>query len=281
MIDPTGAFAAGTVKLPPSPSGGDRCIIAASKGIMALTVQDSSGSAANVVNSPGCIGVGGRLEFMYSSGSGKWICILGEPGRPFMQPLIADFTWQNQGTGTAAAVTANPFAMSAVVPADASVQVRLLEQAAPSPPYSVVLVWKPGQQEVSGSGGNDISICLRNSTNGRAFTFGSYFAPSGATFNRGAISRRWASLTSLNTNVNVVNDAMSVCALRLDVTSTNIAMYDGWDGWNWRPGAQFNETISTYVTASGGGSIDKIGFSFQPSNAWGTYHITSFGVFKA
>lgn len=275
LIDPAANFGSGTVYLPPSAAGdGDRCIIAASRGIQALSILAPEG--ATVVNSPGGIGPGGRLEFVYVGASGQWVCIDGMRGRPFRVPVATDFTWVNQGSVTTAAQAG---ALGVVAPAFGAItnNFALLVQAAPATTYSFAMTWNPGAIEWGGTNsGPAIALIIRNSSNGRFLSFANGATAAAGTRANGLT--HWSSPTVINSSIVNFNTLDPVQGMRVDMTATTWTFYTGdAEGFSWRVSAMFTGNLATYLTAAGG-TVDQVGFGFYTTNSWATYNITSFGT---
>lgn len=174
-------------------------------------------------------------------------------------PVMASFSWVNQGTATGTDGTGGIILRA---PA-AATNVRILEQNAPATPYSVYIRLQGDAEYVNGTG---VGIVLRNSTSGRFNLLCFNSSTTSGTLQR--ILQRWASATSFNANVlSAVNVWGMTRWLKVDVSATGITgCSTSQDGVNWNSLSGFTETFATYVTATGG-SVDKIGFAVRPEGA--------------
>ncbi len=182
-------------------------------------------------------------------------------------PLLANFAWINQGDATAADGTG---ALLLTTIGNASANIRILKQAAPTAPYTVYM---RAMMQQNASPNAAFGIILRNSTSGRLL-YHNWYSP-GATPN--VIWQRWASATSFNANINTgIGQVYIPVWFRVDVTSTTARPYISSNGWDWVASGSL-ETLSTYVTATGG-TVDEIGFGAQcsPASAAGVYYVSAF-----
>lgn len=184
-------------------------------------------------------------------------------------PLSSAFTWNNQGTATVADTT---YGMVMSGAGSNGNNLRILEQTVPGTPGTTafslyVRLTYPVIVDNSGIYG----IACRNSTNGRIVVM-SLLVP--ATSFSTAIARalhacteRWTNATTYSAGPNTIF-GLSYFApwLRVDVTSTDIKMYYSMDGISYGP-LITSETISTFLTATGGGNLDKIGVYFLDAPA--------------
>jgi hypothetical protein len=71
ILNPSGAFAAGTITLPPVAScfDGQEILVASSQSIAALTVN---GNGATLVGTPGALGIGGFFTIRFNALQGAW-----------------------------------------------------------------------------------------------------------------------------------------------------------------------------------------------------------------
>lgn len=273
LIDPpVCALGSGTVYLPAGAGDGMRFTMAASKGIMSLTILGADSAA--IINPPKALGVGGKHEFLYVAASNSWINIMNVRGKPMPAPLAAGYTWVNQVSAT---LYDTPGALNALYPATASTSVQLSMTTAPTAPYTVILTYKPVAVEY-GSVNAGFALVLRNSTNGR-FTMMSSYPNTGSA--RSASAWNFNSATSFSAGAFTIATADPVLGFRLDVTSTTYTLYHGDDeGWSWRGSASFGPTNhSAFLTATGGGTVDQIGFGTHSTNNTSCYNILSFGYY--
>lgn len=183
------------------------------------------------------------------------------------KPALADLSWTNQGTASAADGTGGLVLTS---PGVASANLRILEKNAPTAPYSVYMRW---DGDLGGSASIGFGLTLRNSTSGRVFYF--YCYHDGTSVYR--VAQTWSSATAFNATVSAaVKTWERQRWLRLDVTSTQVGIAWSTNGWDWNSAAAV-ATFSTYLTATGG-TMDKIGFASQVNNGSSFVVVSSFGT---
>lgn len=170
---------------------------------------------------------------------------------PFPRPLVASFTQQDFAGTTSATDTARGILLKDT---GTTTNIRGMTQAAPGTPFSVYMRATPPAC-LNNSGGNQRGLLFRNSTNSRIYFIGPWANAAGA-----VLSQRWTSFTAFNATV--LNSAICWTPFwwRADVTSTTISTFVSDDGVNWGASAINTETISTFLTAIGGGTLDQIGF---------------------
>lgn len=176
-------------------------------------------------------------------------------------PKAADFTWTNQGTATATD-SANGILMAS--PATTT-NMRILEMAAPAAPYDWVV--RLQENSVNLGTNSQLGIFLRNSTNGRLIFAG---------FNHSTVSAPWQFLVQRWTSPTVFSAGvvasgvigLDVHWLRVNVSGAGLmTFYISCDGLNWT--GVTTENIATFLTAAGGGTLDKIGFGGNAQNSGG------------
>jgi len=84
----------------------------------------------------------------------------------FVKPVLANFSWTNQGSSTA---TQSNYSILMTLPTGSPVNARILEQALPSTPWTVTAFWRG--TALAAPYGN-FGMVLRNSSNGKLITFG-------------------------------------------------------------------------------------------------------------
>jgi hypothetical protein len=204
-------------------------------------------------------------------GDGTWATPSGLVGSGYeatgAAPTAASFSWVNQGT---ASVADGTNALVVTAPNSTS-NVRGLVRSAPATPFSVY-------GRVTGMAANTsfitVGILVRNSTSGRMLSLG-YVA--GTTVRQFG---RWASSTSFNASVGtdqVYWGAQPAFWFRLDVTSTTVTARWSQDGWNWIQHVGGSDTISSYLTATGG-SLDQYGVYVNPQGGDMTALVHFFGT---
>lgn len=74
IVNPTGAFAAGTVQFPPDEDcfDGQVIVVTSSQAVTALTVD---GNGATVAGAPSALGTNGFAQFRYQASATKWWCV--------------------------------------------------------------------------------------------------------------------------------------------------------------------------------------------------------------
>lgn len=82
ILNPSGAFAAGTITLPPVAScfDGQEILVASSQSIAALTVN---GNGATLVGAPGALGAGGFFTIRFNALQGAWYTLSSNTGSNF------------------------------------------------------------------------------------------------------------------------------------------------------------------------------------------------------
>lgn len=183
------------------------------------------------------------------------------------KPALADFSWTNQGTASAADGTGGLILTS---PGVASANLRILEKNAPAAPYSVYMRW---DGDLGGSASIGFGLTLRNSTSGRVFYF--YCYHDGTSVYR--VAQTWSSATAFNATVSAaVKTWERQRWLRIDVTSTQVGIAWSVNGWDWNSAAAV-ATFSTYLTATGG-TMDKIGLASQVNSGSSQVVVSSFST---
>lgn len=93
ILNPSGAFAAGTITLPPVAScfDGQEILVASSQSIAILTV---AGNGATLVGVPGTLGIGGFFTIRFNALQGAWYTLSSNTGLRRTAPVTktADFT---------------------------------------------------------------------------------------------------------------------------------------------------------------------------------------------
>lgn len=82
ILNPSGAFAAGTITLPPVAScfDGQEILVASSQSIVALTVN---GNGATLVGAPSALGIGGFFTIRFNALQGTWYTLSSNTGSNF------------------------------------------------------------------------------------------------------------------------------------------------------------------------------------------------------
>lgn len=82
ILNPSGAFAAGTITLPPVAScfDGQEILVASSQSIAALTV---AGNGATLVGTPGALGIGGFFTIRFNALQSAWYTLSSNTGSNF------------------------------------------------------------------------------------------------------------------------------------------------------------------------------------------------------
>jgi hypothetical protein len=115
-----------------------------------------------------------------------------------------------------------------------------------------------------GNGGNgQFGFILRNSTNGRIVIAGPYGAAG-----LDALAQNWTNYTTYNSSIVAGPLPMQMQWWELSVdASGNIKIYVSPNGWDWSLTPFASTTIAAFLTASGGGALDQIGFFVYGASA--------------
>ena len=187
---------------------------------------------------------------------------------PVDEPAVADFAWNNQGGATAIDAVGGGIIITSTA---SSNNLRQLEKSTPATPFSVYANVRALYSVANIS--NSCGIGFRNSTNGRVVLCSVNFS----TTDPRIIIERWTSVTTFSAAIlaSVISGG-GINWLRVDVTSTGFTFFGSSNGWDWVQLA--TETFAAFLTAAGGGSLDKYGITFRdasdPCHGW----VTSFGL---
>lgn len=169
------------------------------------------------------------------------------------KPVVASFTSINHGANTVMTDGVGAMMMSKSAVDTNSAFISQSVVAVPTAPFSLYVRMDFSSVEQTSTQGG---IVCRNSTNSRLVTLGlDGTAGSGCAFN----ILRFTNSTTFSATAVTRDVSRRFTWLRVDVTSTTISYYESPNGWDWNPSPSFTETIATFLTASGGGSLDQIG----------------------
>lgn len=164
------------------------------------------------------------------------------------KPSVTDFTALNSASWSN---TSNGVVTS---PSSSGVTWRPLVKTAPASPYSLYV-----RMQLLGidTANNQTGLFFRNSTNGRIVHWGVYSPSAG---NQQLLGQRWTAYNTFSAGASFSGGSLIEIPrwFRADVTSTTITVYHSPDGYNWTSNG--SETIATFLTATGGGTLDQIGF---------------------
>lgn len=189
-------------------------------------------------------------QFLRTNGAGAdpvWAAAGGgssyERGR--VPPVLANFTWRNQG-GASAADTISGIEF---VGTSGGANIRFLKQnaALPATPYSVIMRAQP-YRSTNGSS-YFTSLVLRNSVNGRLQIFGIFNGTQ-------ILVQNWSAYATFNSNVLAPVTYATISStpwFKLENDGTNLRWYMSCDGISW-----FNFASTTIAAYLGG--VDEIGF---------------------
>lgn len=192
-------------------------------------------------------------------------------------PLIANFTWLNQG-----AATAVDGAGALVITNDNDNEIHGFTEAAPATPFDVYM--RVHDVQLSSAGittalDSSVFLLCRNSTNGRILSFavGASRVSGDEQNNYIAACFRYTNPTTYSASGFIrYSTAPMPRWLRINVTSTTVTFYVSPNGLDWVQVG--SETIATFLTASGGGSLDQVGFGCRSvSDSPLTAFIISYG----
>lgn len=277
MLNPLTAMKAGTVKLPPAPTQGQRIIIGTSKTILRLTVQDSAGVPTNVVNHPEGIGVGGRLEFIWSTVTNKWICIDGFKGKVFLPPRAADFGLINGASGFATYDQTDAMIIDASPSGNANFMTLLTQpvinvNGANGVGASYILCWDVIESfyAADAQSAPAIGIILKDNTTG-----GHLFISSGlvqGTQNHCLLGQYWLNPTTPDFVFAQRVTKYPAKALKLIIRADRWEIYMG-DGFNWEGGIW-----SYYIPGYSVNKVDAVGIGVRRNNDFTIHSVTQFGA---
>lgn len=201
-----------------------------------------------------------------SSGSS----VTGYEAGPITVPTVASLTWNNQGTSTATDGTG-----ALILKPQVDNTVHLLEQVAPSAPYSVYC--RVRFNMYSATSGNTMNcsagLVLRDSSGGKIYTLGTRYDRGASVMEHSISAQHWTNATTFGASVSqLYNTTTAYTWLRIDVTSTQITSYVSYDGKNWQ---QFStESIASYMSA-----VNRIGI-FSLGTVDSTTVVSEFSYFS-
>lgn len=175
--------------------------------------------------------------------------------------IDSKWAWRNQGSATITQANGQQTLKS---PAGDSGQLRVREQNAPGGNFTLSVKFAA---LFGGGTTHESGLCFVNSTNGRLITLDcALFAANHIKLNR------WTSVSAFSASVIDITQPPSLLIprnlyLRLQVVSSVITPFYSFDGVNWTKFSGTTEAVSAFLTASGGGSLDKIGFFVTNSDA--------------
>jgi hypothetical protein len=257
LVTSTGVITLATVTVPKGGTGATTLTnhgVLLGQGTSAVTAT-SAGTATQVLRSGG------------SGANPDWASLAREG--TVTLPTSGAFTWVNQGD---ASVTDGTAAMALVVPGNASANVRGFVKSTPSTPFSVYM-----RVQTMGVGSlSQVGILLRNSTNGRLVFYNYYNNSSTAQVPRSSFSRFTSATAFSSTPMDHAWTDFPLW-LRADVTSTTITFFASMNGLDWYQEAT-TETISAFLTAAGGGTLDQYGIAAYPVTSGAVHFVSSFGT---
>jgi len=112
-------------------------------------------------------------------------------------PVIADFTWENQGTSSVTDVKGVVVLEPQSIASGESL--RMLLKAAPTPPYSITIAVQALSGNKTSGSGSQYGFCWRDSASGKVITWGPGCEGTGYPIK--FWHTRWASSTSVTTQV--------------------------------------------------------------------------------
>lgn len=176
-------------------------------------------------------------------------------------PVLADFTWVNQGTAT---VSQSGNALYLVDPSGTSDNIRILTQAAPAPPYTLTVAvlpnWNPTYTNYRMAG-----PCVYDSTSGKVMTWGLILnTPPSQT-----AGIYYNGVTSFNGNFSRVNLSREPMWWRIRDDGTHLMFSSSTDGLNYVQSSSLGRTA--FLTPN------TIGFYLNPGGASGAT-LLSWGV---
>lgn len=234
-----------------------------------LTIVDSSNTTINNVTSI-------TITPSKSKGSGSNVTIqLGiyEAVAGNGTPKFAQFSgWVNQGDANASDGNAT---LIITAPGNSNVNLRVLQMAVPTAPYSVYLRASP---VATANIFTKLGLILRNSTSGRMLFNGMQSTQTVNSVSTLSLTRFWSRWSDPSGNTVTTLDSAAQWQiakwLRIDVTSTTATPWNSENGWDWAVAGP-PETLSTYINAANG-TVDQMGIGVDCRNANGTYFISCF-----
>lgn len=176
--------------------------------------------------------------------------------------ISGNWTWRNQGGASYTADFTNEVAKLSG-PSGSTTNFRIIEQNVPGADFTVVAKLFPALPVTV-----DLFIAglaLINSTNGRLITLG-YRCGNTATAIR---VHRWNSVTGALSATAITSPSIAITApifFKIVTTGSKATLnfYFSGDGYSWVPLG--SETVATFLTASGGGTMDKLGICLDVEN---------------
>ena len=209
----------------------------ASNTLTRTTVLDSSNSGSAVSFSSGTKRVG--------------LCSPARTARGYeaetVTPVVANFSLENAGT---ASIADGAYGIDITSP-QASTNIRFARYTGTTPSSWTVIARLVGHNLFNG-GNYTKCLIFRNSTNSRILIFGHYN-------NTQILAQRWTSYTAFSANaLSPTSGPVHFPWFKAVCNGTTINFYASMDGVKWA--LCYTETISTFLTASGGGTVDQVGF---------------------
>jgi len=170
---------------------------------------------------------------------------------PFSSPSLNDFTWINQGSGTAVETGGGIYLNS---PSGGGGNLRILKKSAPSTPYSIISFMLPRMFKENYQ---KVGMIWRESSSGKLalFTFGDSASE--------IKIQRYDSPTSFNSTMQSVIPELVIHGLWMKIKDdgTNREYYWSVDGQNWE--IIYTELSTDFISA------DEVGFFVESSASWG------------
>lgn len=213
--------------------------------------------------------------------TGQQLRVLANPYEavPTTVPDLSSFTtWRNQGTAT---ITADSYGV--YFTGDNDNEVHIYEQNLPATPFSY---YARVRHQVYSTQLETVQLyaqagfAIVNSTNGRVITISCQWERIAGDENNNYVMAidRWSSVTANAAQPVSVRSTVPYSWIRIDVTSTGVTMFGSVDGRRWT--SLGTESWASYLTASGGGSADKLGI-YCRSVSNGSSTIFLFDVLQA
>jgi hypothetical protein len=172
------------------------------------------------------------------------------------KPVIGDWTLQNAGASAALATISTGVKLSDT---SNSAAMRFAKYNTAPNGTNFTATFRLGKLKPDSINGAQCCILMRNSTNGRILWWGDYLANQW-------LAQQWTAYGTFSGNLSpgVAQEGGRFPWRRIVRSGDNLSLEASEDGINW--GVWITTTVSVFLTATGGGALDEIGFGIMASD---------------